>query len=111
MPLLGSPHRGRFHPVTKSSDLIQIIALDADNNCAKATKVELYRRLEKTKLQDCISRMPHLCAMRPNQTEQIALMSLQDFLPLAHLGALSGFAAGATFVPSSFFLHIILRQR
>ena len=95
MPLLGSPHRGRFHPVTKSSDLIQIIALDADNNCAKATKVELYRRLEKTELQDCKSRMPHLCAMRPNQTEQIALMSLQDFLPLAHLGALSGFAVSA----------------
>ena len=95
VPLLGSPHRGRFHPVTKSSDLIQIITLDADNNCAKATKVELYRRLEKTELQDCKSRMPHLCAMRPNQTEQIALMSLQEFLPLAHLGALSGFAASA----------------
>jgi len=39
--------------------------------------------------------MAHPCEKRPNQTEQIALMSFQDFLPLAHLSALCGFAASA----------------
>ena len=43
MPRLGPPHWGRFHSVARSSDQRQIIAPGFDNNCAKATKVELYR--------------------------------------------------------------------